>query len=137
LETLFVEDRREIYLRKGEAHFTVARDAARPFKVYAGNSVVQALGTAFNVRVRDARDVEVMVTDGLVKVVSPSAQPSDKPVERSLSAGQRLDTADMQFSVAALTHEALSSALAWRDGAIVFDGVLLSRAIIELNRYAE
>lgn len=131
LETSFVADRREIHLRKGEAHFTVAYDATRPFRVYAGNTVVQALGTAFNVRVRDARDVEVLVTEGWVKVVAPRA------AERSLQAGQKLETADADLKVAAVSGKALANALAWRDGAIIFDGVPLSQAIAEINRYAE
>jgi transmembrane sensor len=143
VETLFVSDRREVRLLKGEAHFTVARDAERPFRVHAGNTVVQAVGTAFNVRVRAVSDVEVLVTHGRVKVTSQkpaaaagTAEP-DVPVERSLQAGQRLATADDTLAVAAVSTEALANALAWRDGAIVFDGLPLSRAIVELNRYAE
>jgi transmembrane sensor len=43
---------RELYLRKGEAHFEVARDRSRPFLVHAGDAVVRAVGTEFEVRVR-------------------------------------------------------------------------------------
>jgi transmembrane sensor len=42
---------RAIRLHRGEAHFTVARDSARPFTVTAGSVTVRAVGTAFNVRV--------------------------------------------------------------------------------------
>ncbi len=139
VETAFLEDQREVRLLKGEAHFTVARDAARPFRVYAGNTVVQAVGTAFNVRVRDAGDVEVLVTEGSVKVLSQSSDAAvdQPPVERSLRAGQRLGTADVDLTVAPVSRTALANALAWRSGAIVFDGAPLSQAVVELNRYAE
>ena len=43
-------DRRLLTLHKGEAHFDVAHDAKRPFDVYAGGGRVNAVGTAFTVR---------------------------------------------------------------------------------------
>ena len=43
----------------------------------------------------------------------------------------------MRPKVATVQREALVNALAWRDGAIVFEGTPLTRAIVELNRYAE
>src|SRR5467141_3333611 len=47
LETDLRRRTREIYLRKGEAHFQVAHDRSRPFLVHAGDAVVRAVGTAF------------------------------------------------------------------------------------------
>jgi len=35
---------RNVYLRKGEAHFEVAHDRSRPFLVHAGDTVVRAVG---------------------------------------------------------------------------------------------
>lgn len=56
---------RNIILMQGEVYFSVAKDPARPFRVYARNSRVQAVGTAFTVYLRE-RDVEVYVTEGQV-----------------------------------------------------------------------
>lgn len=58
---------RAIHLLSGEAHFTVMKDAARPFTVTAGTVTVRAVGTAFNVRVR-ADAVDVLVTAGHVRL---------------------------------------------------------------------
>lgn len=58
---------RRVRLERGEAHFTVAKDEARPFVVEAGGVAVRAVGTAFNVRL-DASRVEVIVTEGRVRV---------------------------------------------------------------------
>jgi transmembrane sensor len=60
---------RKVYLLQGEALFTVAESAARPFRVYAGTGRIQALGTAFSVYL-DGADVEVMVTEGRVALAS-------------------------------------------------------------------
>ena len=62
-------DYRNIRLLQGEAHFTVAKSAARPFRVYAGNGRVQAVGTAFSVYLKD-NTVDVTVTEGRVALSS-------------------------------------------------------------------
>ncbi len=62
---------RNIRLLQGEAHFTVAMNAARPFRVYAGNGRVQAVGTAFSVYLKD-NTIDVTVTEGKVELASVS-----------------------------------------------------------------
>ena len=58
---------RRINLIKGEAHFEVAKDATRPFEVYADNRLVRAIGTAFTVhKVNGA--IEVLVSEGTVEL---------------------------------------------------------------------
>lgn len=58
---------RRVRLVRGEAHFTVAKDATRPFWVTAAAVTVRAVGTAFNVSL--GRDhVDVLVTEGKVRV---------------------------------------------------------------------
>jgi len=145
LETRFTRDRRVIRLEKGEALFKVAHNADRPFFVQAGDTVVRAVGTEFNVRLRDSRDVEVIVTDGRVEI-TPRAEapgraaavaPEQTPARPSeLEAGQRFE-ADAADRVARIAPTTVSNALAWRDGAIVFDGEPLVQAIAELNRYTD
>ena len=63
---------RHVRLLRGAAHFTVAKDAARPFVVEAAGVGVRAVGTAFSVATA-AGSVEVLVTEGKVGV--ESAQP--------------------------------------------------------------
>lgn len=60
---------RNIRLLQGEVHFTVAKSATRPFRVYAGNGRVQAVGTAFSVYLKD-NTVDVTVTEGRVALAS-------------------------------------------------------------------
>ncbi len=68
-------DNRIVRLERGEVNFDVSKDPHRPFIVYAGDGLVWAVGTAFNVRVEDG-SVDLTVTEGRVKVytgISPSA----------------------------------------------------------------
>jgi transmembrane sensor len=139
---------REIYLRKGEAHFQVAHDRSRPFLVHAGDAVVRAVGTAFEVRVLADQHVDVVVNEGRVEVQAalpapvpenPSARvrPAAAATVRALNAGERLSTASHDYVVTPITAQQLSSELAWREGAIIFDGEPLSEAIAEIERYTD
>ena len=65
----YSEDVRKIRLLRGEAHFEVAKDTERPFEVYAGKSMIQAVGTAFSVLMKE-RDIRVTVTEGKVELAT-------------------------------------------------------------------
>jgi transmembrane sensor len=79
----YTERYRNIRLIQGEAHFDVAENKTQPFRVYAGQGRVEAVGTAFTVYLRE-KDIEVLVIEGKVelaahKPTSISAAPiSDK-----------------------------------------------------------
>ena len=60
---------RKIFLLQGEAHFDVAPNKKVPFQVYAGDGLVQAVGTAFTVYLQQDEVVKVTVTEGKVKVM--------------------------------------------------------------------
>ena len=60
--------RRIVNLERGEMHIHVAHDPARPLSVIAGGHVIQAVGTAFSVKVDASQRVEVLVVDGRVRV---------------------------------------------------------------------
>ena len=148
LETDLRWHTREIYLRKGEAHFQVAHDRSRPFLVHAGDAVVRAVGTAFEVRVLTDQHVDVVVNEGRVEVQAtalPPAPPNPATharapaatTVRALSAGERLSTASRDYAVTSITAQQMSSELAWREGAIIFDGQPLSEAIAEIERYTD
>jgi transmembrane sensor len=145
---------REIYLRKGEAHFQVAHDRSRPFLVHAGDAVVRAVGTAFEVRLLTDQHVDVVVNEGRVEVQTPTLVPASDTTARphhaggsvpvlpsitvrALNAGERLSTAGRDYAVMPISPQQLSSELAWREGAIIFDGEPLSEAIAEIERYTD
>ncbi len=63
----YSDDFRRINLVKGEAHFEVAKDATRPFEVYADNRLIRAIGTAFTVHKLNGT-IEVLVSEGTVEL---------------------------------------------------------------------
>jgi transmembrane sensor len=146
LETDLSRRVRQIYLRKGEAHFQVAHDRSRPFLVHAGDALVRAVGTAFEVRLRSDQHVDVVVNEGRVEVQAAPLAPQAAPgtpsraasvAVRALSAGEQLSTATSDYAVTPVSATQLSSELAWREGAIIFDGRPLSQAIAEIERYTD
>ena len=144
---------REIYLRKGEAHFQVAHDRSRPFFVHAGDAVVRAVGTQFEVRLRADQHVDITVNEGRVEVQATGPDTSGSgstgagpnvvahktrlAAVRALSAGEALSTSAADYSVRPVSAEQLSNDLAWREGEIIFDGKSLAEAVDEIGRYTD
>lgn len=125
----FVEGERRIRLDEGEAWFQVAKNANRPFIVDADDVHVRATGTAFSVR-RRGRAVEVIVTEGTVV----AWRDGDTGHRKSISVGQaaRIAPRSSAVQVAAVDDR---SALAWREGKLVLDGMTVGEAADEFNRY--
>jgi transmembrane sensor len=125
------EARRLVRIRQGELWFQVAKDTKRPFVVEAGKVRVQAVGTAFAVRRREA-GADVFVTEG---VVEAWAEDATAPHIR-IAAGEHAFVAD---NAAVLRSPASATsvyrALAWREGKIDLAGVTLADAAAEFNRY--
>lgn len=127
--------RRRIELYRGEAFFTVAKDADRPFEVVAGGGVTRAVGTEFGVS--DGGDsVTVAVEEGRVKI----GRSGDGRVEDAVtvSAGEvaRYDrTGDVRTAAAARRGQDVAAALAWRRGRVVFTDWPLRDVVTALDRY--
>lgn len=131
---------RRVRLLKGEAHFTVAKNAARPFWVEAGGVTVRAVGTAFNVRLGASR-IEVLVTEGKVEVdqsaVHPGVGAALAPTR--MEAGERLvivprGEADTS-AVEKVAPDAMRDALAWQDSRLVFTDTPLAEVVAQFNKY--
>ena len=89
----YAEGYRNIRLLQGEVHFDVAKNKAQPFRVYAGQGRVQAVGTAFTVYLR-AKDIEVLVTEGKVELATHKAQLATHKTQQAteLQSSNQLET---------------------------------------------
>lgn len=65
ISALYTDEARTVTLAYGEALFDVEKDPNRPFRVIAGDTVAEALGTTFNVRFIDDK-AAVSVVEGTV-----------------------------------------------------------------------
>jgi len=152
---------RKIVLVRGEAHFDVTQDSARPFEVHAGRGIVRAIGTAFSVSL-EQRDVEVTVAEGVVALAtivetttleeSASGTPKSplktttaqrKPPKNQelkqlglLEAGQTATFSGVVKEKQHLADSELQRALAWRSGILAFSNTPLTEVIAEVSRYS-
>lgn len=140
----YTKNERRVALRRGEAHFTVAKHPARPFIVSAEGIDVLAVGTVFNVRLRGF-EVDVLVTEGRVRLADmpDSSVPASPPrtVQAELGAGERTTIALNQGSFSAPTVVPVAPmemrhALAWQEKRLDFYDVPLGDMIEEINRYS-
>lgn len=124
---------RHVDLRQGEAYFDVAKDAARPFAVQAGNRRIVAVGTRFAVR-RDGEEVRVVVSEGTVRLESSPGDGREQPVTL-LPAGSSAVANSNGVMVRAGSIADAERALDWRRGHLVFLDTPLAVAAAEFNRY--
>jgi len=130
IEVNFKPDLRLISLEEGEAWFKVAKNAARPFMVRAGDVWVRAVGTAFSVR-RDPQGAEVIVTEGVVQTWSES----DSARKLLVGGGGRALVGRTQLAELAPDPAKADRDLAWREGKIELVDETLADAVGEFNRY--
>jgi transmembrane sensor len=135
VEVSLREDSRRVRLVKGEALFEVAHDPSRPFLVDAGAAKLRAVGTAFNVRIREAV-VELTVTEGVVAVAENVAAVRSVDA-RHVAAGDGAVIRGGAVAPTVLNPNLLRQRVAWQDGVIELDGETLSQAVDEFNRYRD
>lgn len=150
---------RRIRLLRGEAHFDVESNRERPFQVYAGAGMVEAVGTGFVVHLQE-RDIEVTVTEGRVDLVSVLGdvgnvladvdtmlvEAGPELAEKntagganklgSLDAGQRATFSKVIDSLESIDKVELARQLAWRKGWLLFQGESLEEVVRDINRYS-
>lgn len=135
-------DRRVVYLERGEVYFDVSKDKNRPFFVETKGGLVRVLGTKFNIRQR-GNTSDVTVVEGAVGVIDYGKM-SDGITDdlRAVSLDATL-TPNQKFS---LGNDALGNiaspvdsraALSWRDRKLIYNGESFAALIADINRYYE
>jgi len=133
IETRMTASERSVRLLSGEAFFEVAHDAARPFRVYAGDGVTTAVGTAFSVRL-DNDAVKVLVSHG--KVSFSNVTDRVEPVA-FVSAGQSGTFSERTDVVENVEPAMIDRKLSWTAGRLTFAGEPLSTVVAEIARYTD
>jgi transmembrane sensor len=159
IEIRFSASERAVRLVRGEAHFTVMKNPARPFIVTAGTVAVRAVGTAFNVKLRSDA-CEVLVTEGTVKV-GPHSSPAGAGASGDAAAtapaaadawskqpalgvgemavillrGQSDSEAAAPITVLTVPPAHVEQALAWQKRKLEYVDASLADIVAEFNRY--
>jgi transmembrane sensor len=143
---------RRVTLLRGEVHFQVTKDAARPFIVSAAGVETRAVGTAFLVGLRPD-GVEVLVTEGRVSVnhaegtralataagFAPDTATHPEPLAfvdagNGILVGKGEGPSSPQL--AAVNQAQLDDHLSWRAPRVEFTRISLAEAVAVLNGYS-
>lgn len=154
VQVKYTDSARIIELQRGEIHIDVAHDKSRPLSVIASGKVIQAVGTAFNVEVKNEL-VELIVTDGKVLVAEKSKHIKQNDIEvididelakklpnnsMAISKGEKVDldlTGHIKEKVVKVDAIDVAASLSWRHGNLIFRGESLADAMDEISRYTD
>ena len=133
IEVRMYKHHRIVDLLEGEALFEVAHDATRPFDVRAGDSVLRAVGTQFDVDMRPSRTT-VTVVEGRVALLPEGRHVSPDAKLPILGVADRLV---INRTGPLLMHQGtnVAAAIAWTQRQLVFEHRPLGEVAEELNRY--
>lgn len=125
----FAANSREVQL-EGEAFFEVVKDASKPFRISAGETITEVKGTSFNVDAAGQKEIIVSVVTGKVEL-----REEDKPENRVLLTPNQTG----RFNAVAhkVTSETTSDLnfMAWQTGILRFQNAELSTIAHDLEKF--
>ena len=148
----YTDSERRLQVYFGEALFDVRSDPTRPFRVFAGETVAEAIGTRFNVRFIDRR-TEVSVIEGMVAFEHaslPLSEPQRSELSNEPGTLQQVgDFSDGRVILAAgesaglrpdstapiVATTEVDAVSAWTSRKLVFKDQTLEEIAAEFNRY--
>lgn len=117
----------------GEAYFEVAKNKAMPFKVTAGSSEVEVLGTHFNINsYTDEPSIKTTLLEGMVKVTVPVLGASQSA--EFLQPGQQA-AINKQGRISVIKNADLEEAVAWKNGRFQFKSADLKSILRQISRW--
>jgi len=124
----FSKEERRVVLLRGEIFVEVAPDAARPFSVEAAGGATTALGTAFDVDMRNEA-TSVTVLEHSVQVETGKQGQNGRVHEN-----QRVDYSQ-DGQLGSIETVDPSSVAAWRNGRFIFEDRPLAEVVETFERY--
>ncbi|SUJ02640.1 fec operon regulator FecR [Sphingobacterium spiritivorum] len=119
----FDSDQRIVKL-SGEAYFDVAKDANRPFRIELNGSVIEVLGTSFNVNAY-TDEISTSLVEGKVKIITGQKETFLSPGNEAIIKG----------SDVAVTPADIQKNTAWQRGEFYFDSDNLEEIINQVARW--
>lgn len=110
----------------GEAYFEVAHNAAMPFSVSKGETMITVLGTHFNINAYDDEtDIKVTLLEGAVKVNNGNS-------EGILQPGQQ---AQVSSHIKMIDDADIEQAMAWKNGRFYFNNTDIKTIMRQVSRW--
>jgi transmembrane sensor len=112
----------------GEAYFEVAKNKQKPFQVMCNGSMVEVLGTHFNVNAyADEESMNTTLLEGSVKIVKGSNQKIIKPGEQA--------QIHNDGSLHATANINIDEVVAWKNNSFLFDNTDVKKLMRQLSRW--
>ncbi|MCI5083255.1 MAG: FecR domain-containing protein [Saprospiraceae bacterium] len=128
-DPFIVDGKRQVFLT-GEAYFDVQRDEEHPFVIENRHTVVEVLGTAFNLRAYPDEDfTEVEVEEGRVKFSA-----KDGSMEQVLTVAQKARCFKNDGHINVEDHSSMN-AQSWRTGKLLFQNSPIEEIFEDLSRH--
>jgi len=134
LRVAFTAAARDVELVSGQAHFEVAKETRRPFRVRTRSAEVVAVGTMFDVAALPTRTTVTLI-EGRVNVRTIAGTAKVQPTVEALTPGEQLGIAG-DGELLGKTVVKVENVTAWQRGTIVLDDMALPEALNALNRYS-
>lgn len=117
----------------GEAYFEVAKNEKMPFKVKAGLSEIEVLGTHFNVNAyEDEAFVRTTLLEGKVKISAPTLKSGTSP--KFLLPGHQADL-HKDGNIKVITNADTEAAVAWMKGYFQFKSADMHSILRQVSRW--
>ncbi|MDH7463195.1 FecR domain-containing protein [Chitinophagaceae bacterium 26-R-25] len=112
----------------GEAYFEVVHNTAKPFRVQAGNMLVEDIGTAFNVHAyADEPSIKTTLVNGSAKI-------SGKEEAHILIPGQQA-IVKMNENAIRVKSVNVEQVVSWKNGQLLFENEDLATIMREVSRW--
>lgn len=126
----YTDGARDIELLEGQAHFEVAKDSHRPFRVHTPTAEIVAVGTKFDVAILPTR-TSVTLIEGKVNVRTLRSEPQ----VTTMVPGEQVQVTE-EGQVLDLPAVKIENVTAWQRGTLVLDDMPLPEALAQMNRYS-
>ncbi|MBL0884486.1 MAG: FecR domain-containing protein [Chitinophagaceae bacterium] len=118
----------------GEVYFEVAHNKTQPFRVAAGKSTIEELGTHFNVNAyEDEMQVRTSLLEGAVKVYP--VDDLDHPQAKILKPGQQARMNKNSRRISVVNDFDTEEVIAWKNGLFVFKSEDLRSIMRQIARW--
>ena len=133
MKIAYYNDRRTVVLTKGKALFSVSKNKEKPFLVKSGNTLIEVLGTKFEV-INLNKTTKINVLEGLVRVNHIYNEKGDKKALTQLTKSQSftLNNLGIVLNYSDIDIKEIAS---WKNDIIKFDKTTLKTAVNILERY--
>ncbi|HWI94208.1 MAG TPA: FecR domain-containing protein [Flavisolibacter sp.] len=112
----------------GEAYFEVAKNKQKPFQVMYNGSIIEVLGTHFNVNAyADEETMNTTLLEGSVKIVKGSNQRMIEPGEQA--------QVHKDGSVHTTSNVNVDEVVAWKNNTFLFDNTDVRKLMRQLSRW--